>query len=384
MLNRKMYGFGPWWAPALFLALLTFNLAARGQAAVGTTKSIFHRMPTPNPGGDEFLLGISADSEEDIWAIGDFLSLKFNGQSWTSVPLVFPGGEASMRGVTAISPTDVWAVGSTLVNNTHLISVIEHYDGNRWNTVASPQFSTGSELHQIQAFSTNDIFAVGESHSDSQQGQPLVEHYDGTAWSVVPNLPLNKGQIGVLNAIAGVSGTDFWVAGASGPQLRLPGDPIVMHFDGQEFKQVSFPGTEIDFGGITAITTADAWIVGTNGSTLTAHWDGNIWTVVPSPGVGIFSSLTGVSAISSTDVWASGESEESSNGISTLNYLVEHWDGNSWTISPVPATEGGFDIFFGTQAFPSGNVFMVGSALACTSGNCVGFAPSVFHTTQGK
>jgi hypothetical protein len=384
MLNRKVCVFTPWWAPALFLALLTFNLAAQAQPAAATTKSIFQRMPTPNPGGDQFLLGISADSEQDIWAIGDFLSLNFNGQSWTSVPLLFPGGEASMRGVTAISPTDVWSVGSTLVNSTHLIAVIEHYDGKQWKIVASPQFSTGCELHNIQAFSANDIFAVGESNSDSQQGQPLVEHYDGTTWSVVQNLPLKKGEIGVLNAIAGVSGTDFWIAGAGGSQLGVFGTPIVMHFDGREFKRVAFLGTKLDFGGITAITTDDAWIVGTNGSTLTAHWDGQVWKVVPSPGVGIFSSLTGVSAISSTEVWASGRSEESKNGNLLFNYLVEHWDGKSWTISPVPATKGGFDIFFGAQAFPSGNVFMVGSALDCIGVNCLGFAPAVFHTTQGK
>jgi hypothetical protein len=286
-----------------------------------------------------------------------------------------------MDGVTAISPSDVWAVGSSLVNSTHLISVIEHYDGTQWTIVSSPQFATGSALHKIQAFSANDIFAVGESNSDQQQLKPLVEHYDGNQWSVVPTPTLKRG---VLSAIGGLSSTDFWIAGATISNVRLFGDPIVMHFDGQQFKRVAFPGTKLTIGGIAEIAANDAWIVGTTGSTMAAHWDGKVWTVVPSPGAGIFSELSGVSAISSTDVWASGHIEASKNGVESFLYLIEHWDGKNWTISPISPTPHGFDRLFGVQAFPSGNVFVAGVALDCTGNLCIGFEPAVFHTTQGK
>jgi hypothetical protein len=381
------------WSPvaALLLALLTFNLAAQAQESLigsgakpAATKSIFTRQPTPNPGDDQLLLAIAADSEQDVWVVGDFLSLNFNGQSWNSIPMVFPGGESSMVGVTAISPSDVWAVGSSLVNSTHLISVIEHYDGTQWTIVSSPQFATGSDLHAIKAFSANDIFAVGETNSDKQKGRPLVEHYDGNQWSVVPLPPLKTGKTAVLSAIGGLSHTDFWIAGATGPIFRTFGDPVVMHFDGQQFTQVPFPGTKLDIGGIAEIAANDAWIVGSNGSAMTAHWDGKAWTVVPSPGAGIFSGLTGVSAISSTDIWASGDIEDTKKGVLSFLYLIEHWDGKSWTISPIPATKGGFDSLFGVQAFPSGSVFVAGSALECAGNNCFGFTPAIFHTTQGK
>ncbi len=347
-----------------------------GTEVPSTNKSIWKRVHTPNIGGANLLFSFSADSEQDIWAVGDFVSLNFNGHSWNAIPLAFPGGESSMNGVAAISPTDVWAVGSTLINN-HLISVIEHFDGRQWTIVPSPQFSTGSVLNKVQAFSANDIFAVGDSNSDSQEPKPLVEHYDGHKWSVLNTPPLKNGQIATLFAVAGLSHTDFWIAGGSGGRA---GVPVVMHFDGRKFTKVPFPVRGVALSGIAEIANNDAWIVGSNGFPLTAHWDGKVWTVVPSPHAGTSSGLTGVSAISSTDLWASGDVTDQ-RGFSNL---VEHWDGKRWTISPIPSPKGGFDELSAVIAFPSGSVFVAGTGLHCDGNFCGGFDSVVFHTTQGK
>jgi hypothetical protein len=163
--------------------------------------------------------------------------------------------------------------------------------------------------------------------------------------------------------------------------------PIVFHFDGQEFKPVPFPLKQAAFAGIAQIASNDAWIVGRGGPnpTLTAHWDGKVWTVVPSPGAGTGTSsqLTGVSAISSTDVWASGIVQLLGNSGGFLN-LVEHWDGKSWTVSPIPSSQAQFDVLKAALAFPSGNVFMAGSRLHCVNHFCAGFDSVVFHTKQGN
>jgi len=378
------------WSPVavIFLALITFNLAqaqaaqARGSATPDAHKSIWKRMPTPNPGGDALALAIAGDSEKDVWVVGDFIALKFDGQTWNSVAPVFPGGEGALDGVTVISPTDVWAVGSVLLNGTHLISVIEHYDGTRWKLVDNPQFASGSKLYKVQAFSANDIYAVGEFHSDSQKGKPLVEHYDGTKWSVVQVPALKNVKNAVLSAVAGLSHNDFWIAGTTAKFQGGSGDPLVFHFDGQQFNQVQFPGTGVSIGGIAEIAANDAWIVGgSNGSPLAAHWDGTAFTIVPAPGKGTGSGFTGVSAISSDNIWASGSVTDVNKG---FLYLIEHWDGKSWTISKIHPTPGGFDAMFGAKAFPSGSVFMIGVALDCQDNFCSGFAPAVFHTNQGK
>ena len=129
-------------------------------ADVPTNKSIWKRVHTPNIGGANLLFSLSADSETDIWSVGDFVSLNFDGQRWNAIPLEFPGGESTMNGVAALSPTNVWAVGSSFAN-THLTSVIEHFDGTHWAIVPSPQFANGSKLRKVQAFSTNEHFRRG-------------------------------------------------------------------------------------------------------------------------------------------------------------------------------------------------------------------------------
>lgn len=388
MLTQKGCLVSRWSAvAALLLAFLTLSLAQAQDvqntgAQHAALQSIWKRMPTPNPGGDALSLAIAGDSEQNVWVVGDFLSLHFDGKTWNSVPVVFPGGEGALEGVTVISATDAWVVGSVLLNGTHLISVIEHYDGRRWTLVTSPQFDGGSKLYKVQAFSANDIYAVGERRSDSQQAKPLLEHYDGTKWSVVHVPALKNVTTGILHAIAGLSHNDFWIAGTTAFTFGGPGDPLVLHFDGQQFTQVPFPGTQLSLGGIAEIAANDAWLIGSsNGSTMTTHWDGKTWTVVPSPGKGTTSGLTDVSAISSTNIWASGSVNDIEKG---FLYLIEHWDGTSWTISPIHKTPGGFDAMFGAKAFPSGSVFMVGSSLDCQDNFCSGFAPAVFHTNQGK
>lgn len=385
MMTQKIRTFSRWCAVAAF-ALPSLNLTAQAQRLqtpnlATVTPSIWQEMPTPNPGGDNLVLSLSADSETDIWAVGDFIALNFDGQTWNAIPLSPLPGQSSMNGVAAISPTDIWAVGSSEVSNgaqSHVTSVIEHYDGTQWTIVPSPQFSSGSELKKVQAFSANDIFAVGDSNTDSQHGVPLVEHFDGTEWSVIPT-PLKKGQTTALSGISGLSSSDFWVIGNTQPIAGTAPTAVVAHFDGQHFTQVPFPDQGSSISGVTEIANNDAWIVGTSGSTLTAHWDGKNWTVVPSPGVGKNSSLTGVSAISSTNVWASGSFSDSA----PIQNLVEHWDGKTWTISPIASAVGGFDAVRSVLAFPSGSVFVAGFQLACIENFCAGFEPAIFHTTQG-
>src|SRR5579885_1098423 len=85
-------------------------------------------------------------------------------------------------------------------------------------------------------------------------------------------------------------------------------------------------------------SASDIWAVGaaydsTKGNlTLTEHWDGSSWSIVPSPNPGTAtacgaqsyagSSLYGVSAISATEAWAVGEI--CPNGFGKT--LIEKWD----------------------------------------------------------
>src|SRR5436190_16088532 len=68
-----------------------------------------------------------------------------------------------------------------------------------------------------------------------------------------------------------------------------------------------------ELSGIAAVSPTDVWAVGEQRAadgadrTLTEHWNGSYWQIVPSPNVGPKSNwLRDVIAISATDVWAVG------------------------------------------------------------------------------
>ena len=101
--------------------------------------------------------------------------------------------------------------------------------------------------------------------------------------------------------------------------------------------------------------------------TLIEHWDGTSWSVVTSPNVGPANSfqsnkLYGITAVSPTDIWAFG-SYFAASGSGHQITLLEHWDGNSWTIQPSPnPTKGGFlsDILMAGVVLPGGDLWIVG------------------------
>ena len=59
---------------------------------------------------------------------------------------------------------------------------------------------------------------------------------------------------------------------------------------------------------MTILAANDAWAVGhVNDQTLTIHWNGTAWSIIPSPNPGIsFNNLAAVAAIAPNDVWAVG------------------------------------------------------------------------------
>src|SRR5262249_48380750 len=87
--------------------------------------------------------------------------------------------------------------------------------------------------------------------------------------------------------------------------------------------------------GVTVIADDDAWAVGyaytvNQFETLTLHWDGVRWTIVPSPSPTSQSLLLGVSASATNDVWAVGFA------VDPASILIEHWDGSQWAVVSGP------------------------------------------------
>jgi hypothetical protein len=92
---------------------------------------------------------------------------------------------------------------------------------------------------------------------------------------------------------------------------------------------------------LAVVSANDIWAVGTErigdeDATVTLHWNGSVWSLVPSPNVGpeVDNSLMGVAAVVSNNVWAVGTQQPTSS--SDSHTLILHWNGSAWSIVPSP------------------------------------------------
>jgi hypothetical protein len=129
----------------------------------------------------------------------------------------------------------------------------------------------------------------------------------------------------------------------------------------------------VQMGGIVAISEQDIWAVGQQvvpgggerSSTLTMHWDGTQWSVVPSPnGFDLpvsKNNLYAVTGSASDDVWAVGAYAPDG---AHFRALAMHWDGKEWSVMPTPDPGALDNTFNDVSAVARDDVWAVGSYLA--------------------
>ncbi len=103
-------------------------------------------------------------------------------------------------------------------------------------------------------------------------------------------------------------------------------------------------GVGFGLAGVSCTSSTFCMAVGSNGvtsgaDTLVESWDGSTWTVVPSPNADNVNGLISVSCSGPTFCMAVGNS--SATSISNVQNLVESWDGSSWSIIPGPPASDG-------------------------------------------
>lgn len=190
-------------------------------------------------------------------------------------------------------------------------------------------------------------------------------------WSVVSSPNSSKAGDTNLAAVAAITTSDAWAVGSTVPSISAISATLAEHWDGSRWNMITTPNVG-SFGnvllGVAAVASNNVWAVGSYvnsnsiSQTLIEHWNGTSWSVVTSPNVGTsYNQLNGVSANSANDVWAVGYSENAPDG--TFSTLVEHWNGTSWSVvsSPNPGLSGNY--FYSVKAVSSTNVLAVGQAL---------------------
>jgi hypothetical protein len=354
-----------WWLVAVIAAgVLVAASPTAGRVVAEPSSPDWAIAQTPNPGYyGNILLGISARTGSDVWAVGvqatqtsnDTLALHWNGSTWTAVSTPNPWpqcedgdilwGGNSLSAVDAVSANDVWAVGSECYSAN---TIVEHWNGSNWSLVASPRkphgFDSTAALYDVDAISATNVWAVG--YSSSSGIDALIEHYDGSSWSVVQTAP---GSSGYLTSVSATGPNDVWAVGSTDS-----GGNVVQHFDGNAWSVVPSPqpGSGSTLDSVDARSPTDAWAVGTKrgfgaqSSTFTMHWDGSAWTEVASPNPrntgDARNELRSVVVLSKRDAWAVGTYENDLTNFHQDRTLVLHWDGSTWSIvdSPTPGATG--------------------------------------------
>src|SRR5258708_12086715 len=194
-----------------------------------------------------------------------FASHSTRAADWETVASPNAGRQAnSLSSVAAVADSDVWAVGWAFNAQLNAYrTVTEHWNGTRWSLVRSPNATNGYNLlNGIGVVAANDVWAVGQAAIGSTYST-MIQHWNGTSWNIVssPNVP---GFSNVLQAISVVSANDIWAVGYS--------------------QDTNF-----------------------NTFTLTLHWNGAAWSIVPSPTVND-NILFGLDALASTHFWPFGKS----------------------------------------------------------------------------
>jgi len=378
-------------------------LALIGAPALTHAQSVFTVVPTPNGHHgttNNALEAVSASAPSDIWAVGQ-TAIHFDGTQWTAYPTPMINGDNTsyLDGVVDVSPSEAWAGGIVGIATATPNQVIEHWNGAAWSVYPGPTFSAAEQpaIYSMTGVSANDIWAVGSLLVNNQFLYALYEHWDGTAWTAKAG-PFH----GFFRGVSADAPNDIWAVGYSGLNFVTFSE----HYDGTSWSLVNTPdvgsGPNV-LNGVVALAPNDVWAVGYStasqkpppgqfdvpSKTLIEHYDGTGWSVVPSPNVGPNSQyqsnkLYGVTAVSSTDIWAFG-SYFAASGNGNQMTLVLHWDGASWSVNPSPSPKPGdfrSDVLSGGVVTAPGNVWIVGSEDPATQGKPV-TATLVLHTTGG-
>jgi hypothetical protein len=350
--------------------------------------------PSPNSSATQpnQLYAVACSSTSNCWAVGYYfgenayqtLIEHWNGLAWTIVssPNASTVNPNILTGVTCTSASNCWAVGYFSTGATDQ-TLIEHWDGNNWTVVNSPNTDTSftNRLLAVTCASTSDCWSVGFATINSTD-QTLTEHWNGNAWSIVTSANTDSARTNYLLSISCLSASECWAVGRA--NNGAADQTLVERWDGTAWALVSSSNTNSArdnlFSSVTCLSSTNCWATGyyledsqIAYQTLVEHWDGTAWNIIPSDNTSPIQHnvlSAGVSCASVSDCWTIGNFYND-NGIAQP--LVEHWDGTAWS---VVSSEG--------RGIPQNNFL---SGITCTSmSDCwtVGYyipANGTFHRT---
>lgn len=176
---------------------------------------------------------------------------------------------------------------------------------------------------------------------------PVAAQWDGTTLTTAT---LPSGLTSFISDASATSSTDVWAASQYGRYL--------LHYDGWQW-QVARRWPRGQITGLTAISSSDVWVFGTTADGAsdlgTWHFDGDNWQRIPGPA----DSVWRASASSDSDIWAIAASPSS--------YSILQYNGTTWQQVPTGSDLDGVqprDIL----AMSASDVWVLGTKAATADG----------------
>lgn len=343
------------------MLVLVLSLGPGTAGAAAASAPAFRVVPAPDPDplvdgtSDVGFTAVSAASATDALAVGPNpteaavqgpFADHWNGTAWTGTQLPAPSGRtASLEGVADVAPDDGWAVGfSTTSSVSQDRTLIEHWNGTSWSIVPSPNPASGSsgsdELDAIAAVSPTDIWAAGDDFIQDGTINLLFAHYNGTSWTAVSPPP---GSSGFALGLTAIAANNVWMVGSINSQV-----PISAHWNGTSWSMVPTPSVNAgpnpieELTAVTAVSASNLWASGWVGNVnnqnklepIMLHWTGSAWSAVTVPNPGSEGSrLNGITSDGADDVFAVGTTQDDNGSLLTL---IEQFNGSSWAAIPSP------------------------------------------------
>lgn len=380
------------------------NAATPSQAACTPSwKVVATPAPPPAPASvtpDTQLSGVSVVSASDIWFPGTTSLpqpwvLHWNGHSLTrsaAIPQSPLAPRDAGTGGSFDSATDGWVLGTAYLLPVAYPQYAARWHGGRWTITplaVSPDPATSTvELDAVDSLTPTSAWSVGAFHHGNEVLGALIEHWNGSQWTVVAN-PAASQPGAALNAITAVSASDIW---AVGQQQNAAGVIVTLteHWNGTKWSVVPVPAgnSPSRLLAVSADGTDDVWAVGAqteagtsdSGVVLVEHWNGTKWSPVTGlPDLGN-AELQEVYAASSTDVWATVYTVLPDSDLGVEDFL--HWNGKKWTAVTAPGPqEWGLDYeYTGIGGTGPDNIWAAGYSLPTGGGPVV---PMIAHLNCG-
>jgi hypothetical protein len=234
--------------------------------------------------------------------------------SWKIVKIVHGSGEPAFTAVTASGAGSAWAFEAPFSGK----PVAWQLSGSSWARVSFPGRS-GQPVAAAGSSSAADVWAITSNGSRSH-----ALWWNGVRWAAAGSIPASIGDVVVLGH------GNVWAFG----EPVFPRRASTWHYNGHGWRRLA-SGHGLSAG--SALSAHSIWAVG---GTAVAHWNGHAWSrtsvasLLPASGLLHHSSLSGIYAASSANVWAVGTGGRMDEGGPAV---VLHFNGTHWSRAALDA-----------------------------------------------